>query len=147
MNKVDLELEFDIGHCNGSMSFTIMCNDSILEKVSNIVDKKYIVKTQMSLPGTIKILVFNKNMNTDTKIDSDGNILEDKFIQLRELRMGRIAVSSAVLKNLCSYTRNKETVQDTYWGFPGMVEIEFNQAEVVAWHLINNPTNFNIVRQ
>ena len=141
----DLELKFTIGHCNGSMSLTIMYNDSIIDTVENIADRYYVAKARIELPGKIQILVSNKDMNTDTKVDHEGNIVEDKFVQIAELRVGRVAVNSAVLKDLCSYTRNGETVTDTYWGFPGVVQIEFDQAEVVAWHLIHNPTNFNIV--
>jgi uncharacterized membrane protein len=145
MNTVDLELEFDVGHCNGSMSLTVMYNDSIIDTIENIADNQHVTRTQISLPGVIKILVSNKNMNTDTKVDVHGTVIEDKYIQLKEMRLGRITVSTSVLKNLCAYTHNK-TVTDTYWGFPGMIEIKLDQEEVVAWHLIHNPTNFNVSR-
>lgn len=141
---VDLELYFDIGHCNGSMSLQIVYNNNTLHHVEYIESSKYHYKTTIQLPGTLKLVLSNKNMSTDTKVDSQGQILADKFIKISRLFLGRVEVSESTLFNICNYCSELGSELNTYWGRPGYVEMHFNTQKVVEWHLLNNYTNCNI---
>ena len=141
---IDLECQFEIGHCNGSMSLTILYNNKIIEYHQQINNTKLIVKTKIDLPGVLTINVFNKNMSVDTKIDDTGKILADKYVKLQNLSLGHVLVRTTVLQQLCEYTRNNQTVNDIYWGFPGTIKIKFLEKNVVTWHLLHNPINFNL---
>jgi len=141
---IDLEIYFDVGHCNGSMSLEIMYNNNTLHKVENIIDRSYHYKTKIVLPGSLQFILGNKNMMTDTKVDDQGMILADKYIKLNKLILGKVEVSESTLFNICNYNTIQGTEFNTYWGRPGSVMIEFNAREVVEWHLLNNYINCNI---
>lgn len=138
MQICELDLDFRIGHCNGTMSLQISFNDKILDSFSKLPNDTLQVKYSVPLPGTLSFKLSGKNMNADTRIDEKGNIVADKYIILENLSLGRFTVPQHTLKKICTYQRiDNITTNDNYWGFPGQVNINFDCSNVVKWHLIN----------
>ena len=101
----------------------------IISNTDNITVKEMPVGTSeytlsATVPDTIKIKVYGKNPK-DTIVDSEGNILQDKYILLRDLRIDQMSVCAPWLPNsITLHTDKGHTVQSNYWGFNGNVEIK-----------------------
>jgi hypothetical protein len=126
-DPTELYMVFHVGHCNGSMSLKILCNDEIIDEFDQIEQKYLIVNKQIKLPCTLTFVTGNKNPATDTLVDADGNITEDKFIEVTDLRLGRIPLDPY------QFFKGK-----SYWGFPGATTLEFQEPNFLLWHLKNN---------
>ena len=135
---VDLEARFDIGLYNGSMTLTIIVNDEIVHDVRKFTETQHQFRTQIDLPAKIKFIVGNKNMNADTLVDNQGQVLKDKFVKLSRLWLGRVEVQPFMLKKHVFFNNNGVIEQELYWGRPGHAEINFDNSSVVEWHLLNN---------
>jgi hypothetical protein len=135
-----VEFNFEFGIYNGSMSVAIkQGKHKLFESIGN-VQKNLTAVIDLALPGELTIQLDGKNNNTDTSVDSQGNIVADKYVRLQFLRVGRVPVSHANLYNLCRYTTTAGTqINDTYWGWNGEVCINFDHVNPVLWHAYNNP--------
>lgn len=77
-----------------------------------------------TVPDTIKIQVSGKNLRRDTIVDSQGQIVQDKYVLLRDLRIDQMSVCAPWLPNgITLHTDKGHTVQSNYWGFNGTVQI------------------------
>jgi hypothetical protein len=135
-----VEFNFEFGIYNGSMSVLIKQGDhKLFESIDNI-QKNLVAVIDLVSHGTLTIQLDGKNNNSDTEVDSQGNIVADKYVRLQNLIVGRVPVSHANLYNLCRYTTITGTqVNDTYWGWNGEVCVNFDQTNPVLWHAHNNP--------
>jgi hypothetical protein len=122
------------------MSVLIKQGDhKLFESIDNI-QKNLVAVIDLVSHGTLTIQLDGKNNNSDTEVDSQGNIVADKYVRLQNLIVGRVPVSHANLYNLCRYTTITGTqVNDTYWGWNGEVCVNFDQTNPVLWHAHNNP--------
>ena len=132
---IDLKFSLEIGKCNGSMSVGIYNNEQQLSFLENIIEHNLIFDYNITLPNKIKFVLADKNPKFDTKIDSSGNIIEDKYIQLIDMSLGGIPIKPVTLFKICRYTVKDKINFDTYWGFDGSAEIDFNEDNFIKWHL------------
>lgn len=137
MSDIDLLMRFKFGLCNGPMTMKIYQDEKILGEFSNIQEESVIFKSTISMSSDLIILLTNK-FPQDTIIKNE-NIIADKFIQLKEMRLGRIPIQEYILFDICKFETNNENLTNTYWGFNGKVNISLSQDNFIKWHLnINN---------
>lgn len=124
---VEIFFEFLIGHFNGSMSLKILVDNSEIFYKEKIEDKILTIQTKIMLPCKISFETNNKNPITDTLLDKNGIIIQDKFIELTKCKLGKWPVSlDKILHGNC------------YWGLPGLIEVNFDEPNFLLWHLKNN---------
>jgi len=129
-----LELEFKIGHCNGTMRMQMFIDDILIADYVNIASDSLRVEHQFMWPATLKLVLSDKNLSSDTKINNDGKIVEDKFIELKKISVDGVDANIEFMQRIVLNT-NKEKIKAYYWGFNGTVEIAFDQIDSFAWHL------------
>jgi hypothetical protein len=88
-NQSEIELEFAIGHCNGTMAMEIFVNDSLATSYTSFDCDHAKFKHTVEWPCTIKIIGSGKDLSRDTQIHKDGNIIADKFIELKKVTVDR----------------------------------------------------------
>jgi hypothetical protein len=133
-NQSDLELEFNIGHCNGTMSMEIFANDTLVSSYSLFDTDRFVFKHCIDWPTTLKIVLSNKNLLHDTTVNSDGKIIADKYIQLIRIVVDRIEASVEHMNSIVLNTDDNK-ITATYWGFNGYVELNLTQENSFMWHL------------
>lgn len=136
---INFDLEF--GRCNGVMDVDIYSNDHLILSLENHQHTSSNFSIAVEFPTVLKFMLSGKNLNVDTKIDANtGKIIEDKFVIIKNMTVGRIPINPAILFKICKYHKNdsNEIVYDTYWGFNGQVDIHFNETDFIKWHLANN---------
>lgn len=132
-----VELQFEIGRCNGSMSMCIADQDHMILYHWDLPET-YTVKFKTNWPNQIKIVLDQKDMRQDTKIDELGNIVANKYVKLTAMSVGGLNVDTAVLYNICCYQTADQTANEIFWDQPGTVLITLDHATPMRWNLANN---------
>jgi hypothetical protein len=133
------KFSLDFGRCNNSsMCLNISDAERQLDYLENVDQGIRELQYDIYLPNKINLHLSGKNHKTDTKIDSKGNIIADKYIKLISMSLGGIPINSANLFKNCRYTVDNKIDFNTYWGFNGLVEIEFKENNFLKWHLKSN---------
>lgn len=133
-NQSDLELEFKIGHCNGTMGMEIFANNTMVSSYSVFDTDRFVFKHRINWPTTLKIVLSNKNLLHDTTVDSDGKIIADKYIQLTRIMVDRIETTVRHINSIVLNT-NDNKITTNYWGYNGYVELNLTQENSFMWHL------------
>lgn len=131
----ELYFKLKFGQCNGSMMVQVSANDQPLITFADVTDEFIEYSTTINLPTSVIFSLSNKNLK-DTVVN-DGIIVADKYVQLQELKLGRIPLNPATLHNVCVYTNKHGETKNTFWGFNGTVSIDFNDDYFIKWHLKN----------
>ena len=141
MTYTDLYMRFKFGRINNSsMTMNIYQDQDLIESFSDVQDL-VIFEHPIRMGCCLNINLSNKFIN-DTVLQ-DGKMVADKFIQLQEMRLGKIPVQDHILFKICNYRANDQLCNNTYWGFNGHVTISFAQANFIKWHLCQgNKFNF-----
>ena len=124
------------------MTLEIFQDKILLDKLENITDTSKSVCVSIDLPCQLKFVVSNKNYNNDTLVDNNGLIISDKYVILKNMLIESIPVKINVLFDICQYYKNHNAVpiNDTYWGFNGVVVIDFDEEDFIKWCLKHNNT-------
>lgn len=130
---------FDVGlHRAQSMTMSI-CDKSNNLKFIQLPSGNKEVEIIVTLPTEVKIDLDNRSPQ-DVEVDSNGNIIENKFIHLQKLKIENIEIPDFKL-NLCkdsiSYidTENKLIDNSFYWDKNGTFTIKFNEPDPLIWWL------------
>lgn len=79
------------------------------------------IEFYINFPTEIVLDVSGKNMNSDTVLDDQGNIIKDKHIELIKVIIDNIAVPSLYLKKWPELDGNN----NSYFGFNGQFKLKF----------------------
>lgn len=135
-----IEFNFEFGLYNGSMNIVIMQHNNVLFESNDNIQSCITIVLDIISPGMLTICLDGKDNNIDTKVDSDGNIIADKYVRLQGLKVGRIPVLEPNLSAICQYKKStNEQVNHVYWGWNGWVHMNFDHINPVLWHAHNNP--------
>jgi hypothetical protein len=150
MKQSNLELQFNVGRCNGSMNMQIFVNDKLAQQYDNIESNTISFKQTIEWPAVVRIQLSNKDNSCDTKVDENGKVVEDKYIQLTKIVLDRLMVNERFMNTLGLVTADGTKINTCYWGFNGHALLTLDQADSFAWHLNNqaaNNENFYVVVQ
>jgi hypothetical protein len=138
LNQVDFKVTLAVGECNGFMNSCWFVDDKCVAKIMPSQAGDVDVEFSISLPSSIRIELSNKNLNTDTVVDSNGTIVQDKFIMIKNMWLARRQIPAAVFMNMCDLKSDTERVKTAYFGFPGVVTICFDEKDPIIWHFKHN---------
>lgn len=135
--QVDFSMILESSECNGHFEINVI-NENNLVRLN--IDDIIHFNCKLNLPSKLIIDISGKNYNTDTLIDPNGNILKDKFCKLKSMTLGNIPIKESLIFNLCRYKHDHSETEvfDTYWGFNGIVTINFDEENFIKWHLKHN---------
>ena len=134
--KIDLTLA--VGECNGYMNSQWFVDNVIVADVKPTTADDIDISFDVTLPCTITVLFSGKNMATDTVLDESGNVLRDKFIFFKHLSLARVPVPEHIFRNFCNYETEDQTLNTTYYGFPGKMTFKFDENDPILWHFKHN---------
>lgn len=129
-----VKFKFSVGLYNGSMGMTIRYNNEVLLSKNSFDTDSFTFTADLDLPGVIVIDLHGKGP-LDTLLDSDGNIVADKYIKLEELLIDRVPLHILSLISLAEMHHDGQTTVTNYWGFNGQAHIKLEHADSFLWHL------------
>ena len=137
---ITVRIEFLVGECNGTMGISIS-NHRISQSFTTRYD--YVQSSQPNelLPGlhvrtfevtehtTISIKCFGKNPKKDTKLDNNGIIIGDKFIDIRS-----ITVDGMKFERFHLY--HPDLLGETYFYRDGRLDLKLpSEDNLLYWYL------------
>lgn len=130
LNQCNLLVDFRFNSVqDSSMTVKILTFDSIEEfSVINDVVK---FKKNINLPTKVQIEFFGKNMNLDTVLDNNGNIIADKNVIIENIFLDNIPIPNWCLsKFICLVTTENQKIYTNYIGHNGFVKLDFCHSDV-----------------
>ena len=128
----EIELLLKFNEYNGFMKLEIKYNDTVM-LIEPETERRVII--QVELPIVINFIVSDKDMDIDTAIDSNGNIICDKHIHLTEIVIDHYKVPSRILDEIVLLgTHNKST--GSYFGINGIATINFTENNAFKQYIV-----------
>jgi len=133
-NTCKLKITFKFGKCNDRL-MNLTVNDEVLNPVDNYV----LFEKNIQLPEKLSIKTSGKIDGKDTKVDTDGNIVEDMYIQIENISLDDFPLNEIYLhQRINLLTEKGETNTSNYIGFNGTVNLDFVEENVFAQVLTLN---------
>jgi hypothetical protein len=132
LNIIDVTVEFEFGILDDrEMSVEIISNDRTItaSSINNIVTVK-----EMRLPNQIKIK-FSGKSSRDTRINSEGDIIQDMYVKIVGLKLDNLKVPDWVIQKKSSYTtEHGKVIETAYVGFNGTMIIDIPESNIFAFY-------------
>ena len=119
-------MDFVFGELDGAV-MTCWVNG---QEVKPNADNRGTATVALQWPGEIVITLGGKNQLTDTKVDQQGKIIQDKFVQLTNVCVDRLAVSHHFLQK---WPLVNNEIRTCYFGFNGTVQLIFDSPSAFHW--------------
>jgi hypothetical protein len=118
-------------------------NDQYLTlEVVNNDQKFYVFKEHptvtldLVLPTVVYFYFSGKNYNTDTVVDANGNILQDKFIKFVSVDIDGFKLPETFLyQKLTINTDDDRSFTTPFIGFNGVIELILDQTDIFSQYL------------
>lgn len=139
--KTNLILNLDIGLVDQqSMSAEIYVDDLLISHRQIFDQPSTSIDLEIKLPCKIMIQLSGRN-NNDTKIDQQGNILQDKYIHLKNIEIFDTTIDSYKIPEKILKYKPDHLIQlknRFFWNRNGKVILSIDQADPLVW-LLKNP--------
>ena len=126
-----LKMNFRYGSCNNKL---LQVEVEHQEKTVELTPVKNFAKfeKQITLPTTVKIKTSGKDNSSDTKIDADGNVIEDLFVEISDIYLDTFRLDDIFLhKHITIQTESGDEHVTNYFG-NGVAEISFTGENIFA---------------
>jgi hypothetical protein len=134
----EFKVKLEVGECNGFMKSKWFANEQCMIEVDPTESGEIDISFDVELPCTIKIELSGKDLNADTKVNQNGNIIQDKFIKISGMWLARHPIPEFVYMNMCEVETNDSKFKTSYFGFPGTVLIALDEQDPITWHFKHN---------
>ena len=131
--KSKISLVFDIGRVDDtSMAMTFIYGKDC-DQICDLPHGRYVHEIDIEFPSRLSIQLSGKQPN-DTKVDSEGKIIADKYIKLESILVdGYPTDPNWACRFLTLYPEDRDPVVTNYWGFNGTVDIDFDSDNAFVW--------------
>jgi hypothetical protein len=126
-----LKMRFRYGSCNNKLLQVEVEHNQKKVKLSPVENFATYTK-QITLPTTLKVSVTGKDTVTDTKVDADGNVIEDLFVEICDITLDTFRLSDFFLhKKITIQTEDGKDHNTNYFG-NGSANIDFLEENIFA---------------
>ena len=91
----------------------------------------------ITLPTKITLIVHGKDMDNDTKLDDQGNIIQDLYVKIMGVYLDGFNLGEEFLYKKIKFITKDGVLTTPYLGFNGRVEFDLDQLtvfdQVMAW--------------
>lgn len=138
MTKVKFELLLEMGRCRGECMDIAVSSDIKFER-RVISDDLVHYQFELEWPAVIELELSGKNLQTDTVVDVDGNIIANKYIKMIEASINGFRFNERVLYQSCLFSPVGSVAKnEIYWDRNGLVKFEFDSDSPASWNLYND---------
>ena len=137
-STVNFKITLEVGECNGFMKSRWFANGECVAEVNPTSNSDIDVEFFIKLPCTIRVELTGKNLATDTKLDDNGLIMQDKFIKIKNMWLAKRPVPEHVYMNMCNIESENGNFTAAYFSMNGAVTINFAESDAILWHFRYN---------
>ena len=132
--KSSLVLTFEIAYVSKPMVLSIEHNNN-LETFDSLPSGLFYYRANIQFPSKLTITVSGKTIE-DTLIDINNNIIKDTYIKLVDIEIDNLSCEeNYVYKYIKLNTTDGQVLTTNYWGFNGIVELDFFEKNSFYWAL------------
>lgn len=124
-SKVKLEFKFE--SVNDACMLLTVNGQSIVPDTLGLAT----VEFEQEFPGKVELTVSGKDMNHDTILDAEGQIIKDKHILLKSITVDRVLVPDHFVQ---SWPKTSER-STSYFGFNDSIVLNFEDSDSFYWLL------------
>lgn len=141
-SKCVLNIKFGYGKVNNKLfKIQVNYNGTIDDLLAYETDKgifsNYV--KEIILPTSIDIVFSGKDNNVDTIVDSEGNIIEDLFVQIQQISLDQFDLNEKFLhQRIVINTNENQSYTTSYIGFNGTVTLNFEEDNIFSQVLALN---------
>lgn len=129
LTKFILSIDFEFSNIdNRKMSVVLKTNKETL-----IINEQGIIKIEIQLPSLVTLIFSGKNQETDTLMDSQGNILQDVHVKIKSIRIDGLEIPEwSIQKKITLETDTGMLVSSSYIGFNGTMRIDMPEIDIFS---------------
>lgn len=136
MSDVNIQIELELGYCNGYMNVLLLVNDKEIQKIKNNTPSALHFNFNVEWPAVLQFQLKGKNKKSDTVMDYNGTILENKYVKLKKFIVNGISLLNSNLYQISFFKNNNEI----FWDDNGIAIIKLTHKNPLRWLLFNNNT-------
>ena len=127
MEKIDFYMEYEHTWIDHPLTISVYFDDRLIHldqgHTHTVVDKKIALHQGKH---KLKLVIQNKN-EVNTKIDQQGNVLEDTLVTIKELKINDIDLKPIIESHSVYHTQSQGTLKQTLvLGLNGSWELDVN---------------------
>ena len=130
MNRCKLEIFFKFFDIRGEYMGVEIQSGDVKSSMIPSDSSTHCFEQEISLPHKIVLTFFGKNQDRDTEIDDNGNVVRDKCVIIKDIRLDNIPVDPLYLKRLLCLEHSSGVSNSNYIGFNGSMTLEFSRSNV-----------------
>lgn len=132
MTNTTVKLRFRIGYFQDqTMSMIVRANDQVVLDCEKFNTNHYDLEFQCSLPMLVEFEI-NGKLPNDTQVDSNGNIVQDKFIAVESMSVDGIWIKRWMLESRIFESAYGKT---NYFGQNGIVQFQIPYSDIMQFWL------------
>ena len=106
----------------------VVINKNKIVKVNPVLTNDHytaVAQLDIQLPTTVSLQFYGKNQNTDTKVDQNGNVIQDICVIIKSMKLDGMMVDQNFLHNrVLLTTEDQQECLGSYIGFNGTMTID-----------------------
>jgi len=128
-------MEFEMGACNGYMQCRVLNDDKEIFDIKNHNSKILTLDFATDWPTTLQFELSNKDLNNDTVIDENGNIVYNKYMMLKKFAVNNLPLIEPNLYKIAVFAGKNEI----FWDRNETATITLGEKNPTRWLLsLNN---------
>lgn len=142
----NIELRFKAGsYKKQTMMLSIVNDNNTIFKETNVPEGNFELNFGLNIPCKLAFIASGRN-TFDTLVDTNGNIIEHKFIELVGFQLDNLWVPGYKISKEYLYYIDKNNVQkpdnNIFWNNNGTIILNIDQSDPILWWL-SHPELFN----
>lgn len=131
--KSKVVLIFEVGTIDGrSMAMDLHYQGNV-QRLADLPQGVLHHTMDVEFPSSMRIEISGKGVN-DTKVDSQGRIIEDKYILLKNILVdGHPIDQNWCCRFVVLRSDDHGPIVSNYWGFNGVVDLDFDSDNSFKW--------------
>lgn len=133
-NTTTIKFRFKIGlYSNTSMGLKVRVNNKTILDVDQFLQDWHELEFSAMLPLIVEFETIGK-MLSDTLIDSNGDILEDKFISIEQMSVDGIWIKQWILESRL-FENATSNIKTNYFGQNGIARFQIPYSDIMQFWL------------
>jgi hypothetical protein len=130
MNQCKLEIFFKFFDIRNEYMGVEIQSGEVRSSMIPSDNSTHCFEQDISLPHTVELEFFGKNQDRDTEIDENGNVVRDKCVIIKDIRLDNIPIDPLYLKRRLSLEHSAGVSNSNYIGFNGTMSLKFDRSNV-----------------
>ena len=130
-----IKIHFTVQNYNNGPCIRVATNDEVLydQQLAQRGDLTLALDTNFTLPNKLVIEHYGKNMKTDTKIDSEGKILDDKGVFINNISFDDVILNYEIYHLPFVKDSGETLLSNNYLGFNGKFIVDVDSDNIYQW--------------